>query len=76
MRFFLILFQSTGCPGLVLHVMRDFYTANNNRRKAGEGACGWWSPSGLVRAVDFFSWLINSRFPLRQAQDWRNGGAK
>jgi hypothetical protein len=48
--------------------MRDFYTANNNRRRAGEGACGWWSPSGLVMAVEFGSCLEKFALLLRKSE--------
>jgi hypothetical protein len=50
--------------------MRDFYTASNNRRRAGEGACGWWGPSGLVFAVEFCSWFEKFALLLRQSEDW------
>src|SRR5262249_51149509 len=54
---FIFCFSQPGSPVFVLLVRMDCYTANNNRRNAGEGACGWWSPSGFVCAVESVSLL-------------------
>lgn len=72
-KFFFV--RLTGSPGFSPSCYEGFLYCNNNRRRAGEGACGWWSPSGLVYAVAFVSWLKkNFTRVLRQSEDWCKSG--